>query len=606
MARTGCACGHTAPRAAQRVHAAHAATESPSACPTPAPHADPAFREDCSRTVRAVPPPSRASRASRTWRPSSWMAALLVVALVCTLPACSLADRVPTSRLTTSTPSAVAKYPATVDEDPSSPASSPASSPRAPAARRAQTRELDESLDLDAEPSRSRRPSPDVDDDAAKLLPDRRNHKGGRGARKQQRKRPREDDLPPVPLGQGGVLGGCNMCQEREAIRNWSLAAIKEQILHKLNLQQPPNITGRRLPPYDQVAYDLLHQPTHLAGNGMLGDDPEAYRTEAPYEEEDDYHAKTERIIAFPQTHINKVRHRSQDPDVLHFRFSSKVMQSQVAKATLWLFVRGTGVHRHDRHYRGRHHHRPHRPHRPHRDDALEDEDSVEGEEEDEEEEVVEEVRPQVVVNVLRMRNREHVQFDVEATTKVAQPEGEGVWVMVDVNKMVEDWFRRPSHNLGLSVHAHLHGGHGGHGGDGRPLIDTDADGDDLKMPFIEVYLKESPKRRTRRAVGLDCDENSEESRCCRYPLVVDFELFGWDFIIFPKKYEANYCSGECPFVYMQKYPHTALMHLANNKTGPCCAPRKMSPINMLYFDNDLNVVFGVLPGMVVERCGCF
>ncbi|XP_034238379.1 growth/differentiation factor 8-like [Thrips palmi] len=599
-----CMCGHTArhtavSKAVPRAVLGAVLSESPSASPTPAPHAhrdaDPAFREDTRtarsarttvRAVGAVPPPSRASR---TWRrPSSWMAALLVVALVCTLPACSLAERAPTSRSATSTPSAVGKYP--LDEDSTA---STASALRAQGARRAQTRELDESLEQDAEPSRGRRPSSDLDDDAAKLLPDRRSHKGGRGARKQQRKRPRDDDMP--PLGQSSVLGGCNMCQEREAIRNWSLAAIKEQILHKLNLQQPPNITGRRLPPYDQVAYDLLHQPPNLGGNGMLGDDPDAYRTEQFYEEDDDYHAKTERIIAFPQTHMNKVRHRAQDADVLHFRFSPKVMQSQVAKATLWLFVRGTGVHRH---YHNRHHRHPHRD--PHRDDAEEDEDSVE----EEEEEVEEEVPPQVVVNVLRMRNREHVQFDVEATVKVARPEGEGVWVMVDINKMVEDWFRRPSHNLGLSVHAHLHGGLGS--ADGRPLIDTDADGDNLKMPFIEVYLKESPKRRSRRAVGLDCDENSEESRCCRYPLVVDFELFGWDFIIFPKKYEANYCSGECPFVYMQKYPHTALMHLANNKTGPCCAPRKMSPINMLYFDNDLNVVFGVLPGMVVERCGCF
>lgn len=178
---------------------------------------------------------------------------------------------------------------------------------------------------------------------------------------------------------------------------------------------------------------------------------------------------------------MNKVRHRSQDPDVLHFRFSQKVMQSQVAKATLWLFVRGTGVHR-------RYHGRRHR--HPHRDDAdEEDEDAVE--EEDEEEEVA--VQPQVVVNVLRMRNREHVQFDVEATVKVAQPEGEGVWVMVDINKMVEDWFRRPSHNLGLSVHAHLHGGSAA----GRPLIDTDADGDSLKVSA--GMSTASTLRRTRR-----------------------------------------------------------------------------------------------------------
>ncbi|KDR22706.1 Inhibin beta chain, partial [Zootermopsis nevadensis] len=95
--------------------------------------------------------------------------------------------------------------------------------------------------------------------------------------------------------------------------------------------------------------------------------------------------------------------------------------------------------------------------------------------------------------------------------------------------------------------------------------------------------------------------------RCCRYPLTVDFEEFGWDWIIAPKKYEANYCSGECPYVFLQKYPHTHIVALANpsGTAGPCCAPRKMSPISMLYFDNEYNIIYGLLPGMVVDRCGC-
>lgn len=118
------------------------------------------------------------------------------------------------------------------------------------------------------------------------------------------------------------------------------------------------------------------------------------------------------------------------------------------------------------------------------------------------------------------------------------------------------------------------------------------------------MYLSDGRKRRVRRNMGLNCRENSEETRCCRYPLTVDFEKFGWDFIIAPKKYEANYCSGECSLVFAQRYPHTALVQIST-KEGPCCAPRKMSAIEMLYFDSDFNVVYGVLPGMRVERCGC-
>lgn len=126
-------------------------------------------------------------------------------------------------------------------------------------------------------------------------------------------------------------------------------------------------------------------------------------------------------------------------------------------------------------------------------------------------------------------------------------------------------------------------------------------------MPYIEVSLRDNSHKRTRRMIGMDCTENSKEVRCCRYPLSVNFEEFGWDWIIAPKQYDANYCSGECPYSFLQKYPHTHLVHLAapQGSGGPCCAPRKMSSISMLYFDHDLNIIYGTIPGMVVESCGC-
>lgn len=113
-------------------------------------------------------------------------------------------------------------------------------------------------------------------------------------------------------------------------------------------------------------------------------------------------------------------------------------------------------------------------------------------------------------------------------------------------------------------------------------------------------------KKRTKRNLGLNCDAKMNEPLCCRYPLTVDFEEFGWDFIIAPKKYEAHYCAGDCPFLTLQKHPHTHIIEMASaNMAGPCCTPRKMSAISMLYFDQQFNIVFGNLPGMVVDRCGC-
>lgn len=127
-----------------------------------------------------------------------------------------------------------------------------------------------------------------------------------------------------------------------------------------------------------------------------------------------------------------------------------------------------------------------------------------------------------------------------------------------------------------------------------------------FQQPFLEVKVLETTKR-SRRNLGLDCDEHSTESRCCRYPLTVDFEAFGWDWIIAPKRYKANYCSGQCEYMFMQKYPHTHLVQHANPRgsAGPCCTPTKMSPINMLYFNDKQQIIHGKIPGMVVDRCGC-
>lgn len=126
-----------------------------------------------------------------------------------------------------------------------------------------------------------------------------------------------------------------------------------------------------------------------------------------------------------------------------------------------------------------------------------------------------------------------------------------------------------------------------------------------LQVPYVDISTKEG-KRRIRRSVGLNCDDKMNVPQCCRYPLTVNFEEFGWDFIIAPKRYEAHYCSGECGYLTQQKYAHTHLIKMASlGNVTPCCAPRKMTSMTMLYFDEDLNVVYGSLPGMIVERCGC-
>ena len=151
----------------------------------------------------------------------------------------------------------------------------------------------------------------------------------------------------------------------------------------------------------------------------------------------------------------------------------------------------------------------------------------------------------------------------------------------------------------------------------------SEMDADDavlLQKPYLEIQVQQHSSSRSKRNLDLDCDEHSAEERCCRYPLVVDFESFGWDFVIVPRRYSAYYCAGDCPFLYYQQNAHAHVVQQQQQQQssrsgtatavaaaggGPCCSPRRVSAISMLYYDDYMNIVYGHLPGMVVDQCGC-
>lgn len=85
------------------------------------------------------------------------------------------------------------------------------------------------------------------------------------------------------------------------------------------------------------------------------------------------------------------------------------------------------------------------------------------------------------------------------------------------------------------------------------------------------------------------------------------------DWIIAPDGYDAYYCSGECNFplnAHMNATNHAivqTLVHLVSpgKVPKPCCAPTKLSPISVLYFLDESNVILKKYKNMVVKSCGC-
>ncbi|XP_056286488.1 nodal-related 2 [Pseudoliparis swirei] len=105
----------------------------------------------------------------------------------------------------------------------------------------------------------------------------------------------------------------------------------------------------------------------------------------------------------------------------------------------------------------------------------------------------------------------------------------------------------------------------------------------------------------------------SDESLCRRVELHVDFNQIGWgSWIVFPKRYNAYRCEGSCPGPLGENlnptnhaYMQSLLKHfLSDRVSAPCCAPTKMSPLSMLYYENR-EMLLRHHEDMIVDECGC-
>ncbi|XP_035215262.1 growth/differentiation factor 8-like [Stegodyphus dumicola] len=336
----------------------------------------------------------------------------------------------------------------------------------------------------------------------------------------------------------------CSRCIEKEERRAMRIQTIKNQILTQLGMREAPNVTQK----------DLPHIPPldNLLDNYNMQSDSPTFTPGPEYGDEDDFYITAEKVLAFAQTPPEPVDVDSGDKQ-LYFKLSTSLRNAQIQNAHLWVYIRPTR-------------------HVLHRNITLYE------------------------ISRSSFGQAEFIQIRKKGLDKKNK---HGNWLVFDVKKTVTNWLKHPKENFGFALHSS--------GSDVQRLIVTPEENYTENMPFVEIKVEKQRHRRSKRMIGLNCEENADEVRCCRYPLTVDFEEFGWDWIIAPKRYEANYCSGECPYVFLQKYPHTHLVQQANpqGSAGPCCAPRKMSSISMLYFDADFNIIYGMLPGMVVDRCGC-
>ncbi|KPP78007.1 bone morphogenetic protein 8A-like [Scleropages formosus] len=102
-----------------------------------------------------------------------------------------------------------------------------------------------------------------------------------------------------------------------------------------------------------------------------------------------------------------------------------------------------------------------------------------------------------------------------------------------------------------------------------------------------------------------DNQVNSGRQACKRH------ELYDW--VLAPQGYSAFYCDGEClyPLGSCMNATNHAMIQLVVHLLKPdevpkaCCAPTKLSPISVLFYDDNNNVILKKHRNMVVKTCGC-
>ncbi|XP_041933122.1 bone morphogenetic protein 8A [Alosa sapidissima] len=227
-----------------------------------------------------------------------------------------------------------------------------------------------------------------------------------------------------------------------------------------------------------------------------------------------------------------------------------------------------------------------------------------------------------------RHREPELVLLDMQSV-----PAGQEGWLAFDVTSASNRWLLNPRSNLGI-----------------RLYVETEEDrslsagwvgligrrGPRSKQPFMVTFFRASqapcrPPRAVRhnnprkkkpkytlphpnRPGIFDQIPTSGRQACKRHELYVSFSDLGWkDWVLAPRGYSAYYCDGACDYplgACMNATNHAMIqlvVHLLKPDEVPkaCCAPTKLSPISVLFYDDNNNVILKKHRNMVVKTCGC-
>ncbi|NXG63528.1 DERR protein, partial [Hemiprocne comata] len=185
--------------------------------------------------------------------------------------------------------------------------------------------------------------------------------------------------------------------------------------------------------------------------------------------------------------------------------------------------------------------------------------------------------------------------------------------LLFNLSGVAKDW-RTYSRNLGLVLEISVSGSDGASAlaSEGLQGLCTSINSF-LDTSLLVVTLSQQCKA-SRRRRSAHHPPVTPSNLCKPRRLYISFSDVGWEnWIIAPQGYMANYCLGECPFpltAELNSTNHAILQTMVHSldpegTPQPCCVPVRLSPISILYYDNNDNVVLRHYEDMVVDECGC-
>ncbi|KAL4623001.1 transforming growth factor beta-2-like [Arapaima gigas] len=227
--------------------------------------------------------------------------------------------------------------------------------------------------------------------------------------------------------------------------------------------------------------------------------------------------------------------------------------------------------------------------------------------------------------------------------SRTVRPRAKGAWLSVDVTDTVKEWLSHRDRNLGLKLSVHcpcctfipatnnivpnkseeLEARFAGIDDDMikqhrkpeavKGQIEFSTKTPHLILTLLPSERLENPgkKNRKRRAAADTpaCSRNADQG-CCLRSLYIDFRRdLNWKWIHEPKGYKANFCAGNCPYLWSADSHYNMILPLYNKlnpeaSASPCCVPQDLEPLTIVYFVGR-NPRVEQLSNMVVKSCKC-